>query len=112
MTLVDRAAVVSHAGVGVRSQLEVGVALVVAKKNIEPGMLRLDEVVFEQERLGFRAHHGRLQARHLGHHVGGAGAGNAFLEVSRYALLEIARLADVEQRALGVVVAVDARQTR
>jgi hypothetical protein len=96
----------------VRRDLQVGVALVVAKQDVVARLERLDQVVLEQQRLGLGAHHGGLHARDLRDHVADARAAVALLEVVGNALLQVARLAHVEHRARGVEVAVDTRQLR
>ena len=110
--LVDRAAVVGHAREGCRHQLQVRVALVVAKQDVEARAQRLDQVVLEQQRLGLAAHHRGLQPRDALDHQADARAAVVLLEVARHALLQVARLADVEHRAGRVEVAVDARPLR
>ena len=101
-----RAAVVGHArearrlrrrgAVGGAGDLQVRVALVVAEQDVEARVQRLDQVVLEQQRLGLGAHHRRLQARDARHHVADARAAVVLVEVARDALLQVARLADVE----------------
>ncbi|MNR36091.1 hypothetical protein D3C85_1539810 [compost metagenome] len=73
-------------------------------------MLGLDQVVFQQQGLGFGAHHRGLEAHDLADHVADARAAMALLEVVGDAALEVARLADIQQAALGIEVAVDAGQ--
>ena len=57
------------------------------------------QVVLEQQRLAFRARHRRLDARDLRDHRGDARLVPGLLEIVRDALLEVARLADVERLA-------------
>jgi hypothetical protein len=59
---------------GGAGDLEVGVALVVAEQDVELGVQRLDEVVFQQQRLGLGAHHRGLHAHDLADHVADARA--------------------------------------
>jgi hypothetical protein len=120
--LVDAAPVVGHARKALQRRLalpvlgshagdlEEGVALVVAEQDVVPGVLRLDEVVLQQQRLGLGAHHRGLQAHDLAHHVADARAAVLLGEIAGHALLEVARLAHIQQRALGVEIAVHARQ--
>ena len=120
--LVDAATVVGHARKALECRLalpvlgshagdlEERVALVVAEQDVVPGVLRLDEVVLQQQRLGLGAHHRGLQARDLAHHVADARAAVLLGEIAGHALLEVARLAHIQQRALGVEIAVHARQ--
>ena len=98
--LVDRAAVVGDARIAPRFDLQIGIALVVDEADVEARRQRLDQVVLEQQRLGLGAHDGRLHAGDARDHVAGPdrafAAGVAFREVARDALLQLARLADVE----------------
>ena len=99
-----------------RLDLEVRIALVVDEADVEARRERLDQVVLEQQRLGLRAHHRRLHADDAGDHVAGPdrafAARMALGEIARDALLEVARLADVEHVVGGVEEAVDAGQVR
>ena len=114
--LVDRAAVVGDAREAVRLDLQVGIALVVDEADVEARRQRLDQVVLEQQRFRFGADHRRLHARDARDHVAGPdrrlAAGMALVEVARDALLQVARLADVEHLVGGVEVAVDPGQVR
>ena len=94
------------------SELQVRVAFVVAKQNVVARLQRFDEVAFQQQRLGFRAHHGGFQPGNLAHHVAGARAAMGLLEIAGHAPLEVERLAHIQQRALGVEIAVHAGQRR
>ena len=123
---VDGAAVVGDAGErggrGGRSiararlvrtrDLQVRIALVVAKQDVVARVERLDQVVFKQQRLGLGAHHGRFQPRDLADHVAYARSAVVLLEVAGDALFQVARLAHVEHAVVGVEIAVDARQRR
>ena len=93
-----------------RSHLQVGVALVIPKQDVVLGLQRLDQVVFQQQRLGFGAHHGGLHAHNLAHHVADAGAAMVFLEVAGDPLFQAVGFAHVQQSAIGVEIAVHARQ--
>ncbi len=110
--LVDGATVIGHARKGGRHQLEVRIALVVAKQDVEARAERLDQVVLEQQCLGFAAHHRGLEPRDAFDHQADARACMVLLEVARHALPEVARLADVEHGAGRVEVAIDTRPLR
>ncbi len=124
MLAVHRAAVVGHSrecGGALRVaadlvrravDLEVRVAFVVAKQDVEPGVQRLDQVVLQQQRLGFGAHDGGLHAHDTADHVADAGAAMVLLEIARDALFQVAGLAHVKHAAIGVEITVDARQRR
>ena len=109
---IDAAAVVRHPRVLVRHQLQVRVALVVAKQDVEARRQRLDQVVLEQQRLGLAAHHRRLQPHDAAHHHADARALVVFVEVAGHALLQVARLADIEHLVGRVEESVDTRQRR
>ena len=102
-----------HAVAGARTaELEVGVALVVAKQDVVLGVQRLDQVVFQQQRLGLGTHHRGLHAHDAAHHVADARAVVRLLEIAGHALLQVPRLAHVEHAAVSVEIAVHARQRR
>ena len=110
MFAVDRAAVIGQPREGVAVQLEIGVALVVAKQNVELRRQRLDQVVLEQQGLGLGAHHRGLQPGDPADHVADAGAAVVFLKVAGDALFQAARLAHIQHPALRVEITVNARQ--
>ena len=93
---IDAAAVVGDARHLVRHELEVRIALVVAEQDVEARREGLDQVVLEQQRLGLAAHHGRFEPRDAPDHVADARIAVRLVEVARDALLQVARLADVE----------------
>ena len=74
--------------------------------------MRLDQVVLEQQRFAFGTRDRRFDARDLRDHRRGARMVIGLLKVARHALLQIARLADVERLAGGVEHAIDARPIR
>ena len=65
-----------------RTEFEVRVTLVIPKQDVEARLLRLDEVVFQQQGLCFRAHHRGFHAHNLADHVADAGAIVALGEVT------------------------------
>ena len=93
-------------------QLEIGVAFIVAEKNVVFGRELLDQVVFQNQRLGLGAHHRRLQPCNLADHVANARAAVVLLKIAGHALFQIARLAHIKHLALFVKVAVHPRQRR
>ena len=121
---LDRAPVIGNARIGRGrrraalwqrrggGQLQVGIALVVPKQDVVLRVQRLDQVVFQQQRLGLRTHHRGFHAHDLGDHVANARAALVFLEIAGDALFQVARLADVQHAAVGVEIAVNARQRR
>ena len=124
MAFVHRAAVIGHAwklltGRGARAVLgrhagdfQIRIALVVAKENVVLGVLRLDEVVFEQQRLGLGPHHRRVQSHNLADHVPDARAAMVLAEIAGHPLFQIACLANVKKRILRIEIAIHARQGR
>ena len=109
---VEAAAVEAQLREPVAGEAHVGIALVVAEEDVVARFLRLDQVVLEEQRLAFRARHRRLDARDLREHHGDPRLVRTLLEVARHALLQVARLADVERRAGGIEHPVDARAVR
>ncbi len=93
-------------------QADVRVALVVAEQDVVARLVRLDQVVLEQQRLAFGARDRRLDPRDLREHQRDPRLVRALLEIARHALLQVARLADVERRAGRVEHPVDARAVR
>ena len=88
---------------------DVGVGLVVPEVDVVARLEALDEVVLEDQRLGLGVGDDDLDVLDLGDEdaqplVGGT----RLLEVAPHAAAEVLRLADVEHRALGVFVLVDA----
>ena len=92
------------------SDLQIGIRLVVTKDDVVARRLCLDEIVLEQQRFGFGTRRRRVDARDTLDHVRDARIARALVEVAGDALLQIARLADVEQHAGRIVVAIDAGQ--
>ena len=74
---------------------EVGIAFVVAEKDIVFGRQGFDEVVFENQRFGFGTGDGGFDVVNLFHHQGDARGMVVFLEIARHAPLEVDCFADV-----------------
>ncbi len=82
--------------------LDVRVLLVVPEKDVEPWPMLLDEVGLEDQRLGLRAHHDRLQSLDVPHHLAVLRAQvRVRLEVTSHSCSERLRLPDVQHRPLG-----------
>ena len=92
--------------------LQIRVALVVPKQYVVLGIERLDEVVFEQQRLGFGAHHGGFHAHNFAHHMPDARAAMVFLKVAGDPLFQADGFAHVEHLVLRIKVAVHTGQGR
>ena len=95
---------------GCRSHLQIRVALVIPKQDVVLRLQGLDQVVFQQQGLGFGAHHGSLHADDLAHHMTDAGAAMVFLEVAGDPLFQAVGLAHIQQGTVGIEIAIYARQ--
>ena len=91
---------------------DIGEALVVAQRHVVAGLELLDEIGFEQQRLGVRFGGDEHHRAGLGDHAGDAGRLALGRHIGGDALLDRARLADIEHLALGPDHAVDARPER
>ncbi len=91
---------------------DVGKRLVVAQQHVVARLELLDQVGFQQQRLGLGGGDGGLHARHLHQHQGDAVGVPLPARVGAHPRLQIARLAHVEQLAGGVMHAVNARLAR
>ena len=89
---------------------DVGERLVVPHQHVEARPQALDQVGFEQQRLDLGAGDDELHRRGLAHHPADAVGVEAALRVVGDALLQAARLADIEHVAGRVHHAVDARR--
>ena len=108
--LFERAAVIGHLRVFVGGKHQIGVAFVVAEKNIVFGRQGFDEIVFQNQRFGFAAGNGGFNRMHLPHHQRDAWGMVAFLEIAAHAPLQIHRLAHIKHLAAFIEHAVNARQ--
>ena len=91
---------------------DIGEALVVAQRHVVAGLELLDEIGLEQQRLGVRFGGDEHHRARLRHHAGDAARLAFGRHVGGDALLDRARLADIEHLALGPDHAVDARPER
>ncbi len=92
----------------VQRHREVGVALVIAVLDVEPGVVLLDPGVLQLERLDLRGHHRPLHGRGRSDHRPGARMQSGqVLEVVRQALAQALRLSDVDHPAVLVAEAID-----
>ncbi|MCW0417648.1 hypothetical protein NB689_003402 [Xanthomonas sacchari] len=89
-------------------QQHVGIALVVAQRHVVARRQRLDQLVFQQQRLALAAGDGDIHARHLRQHGHGPRILRRAAEIAGHALAQRAGLSDVEQGVVGGVHAVDA----
>ncbi len=88
------------------AELDVGEALVIAQHDVEAWLVRLDEVVFQQQRLGLRVRDRDLNGGELLHQRLHLRVDVARGKIGADPVLKTARLADVEQFLLGPVHAV------
>jgi hypothetical protein len=84
--------------------------LVVAQQHVVPRLQLLDQVLFKQQRLGFRPRRQEHHRRGLMDHPGDPRAVALRLGIVRHPLLQVARLADVQNRALVIEHPVHARR--
>ena len=99
---VEPAAMEAELRKRIGGQADVRIALVVAKDDVVARFFRFDQVVLEEQRFPLGAGHRRLDPRNLREHHGDPSLVRALLEIARDALLQVARLADVERRAAGI----------
>jgi len=91
------------------SEFDVGVCFIVAQKDVEAGLLLLDEVVFKGESLFIVGDDNVVDIDGLADESAGLGVfPAAFMEIRAYARAEVFRLADVNDLALGIFVEIDA----
>ena len=109
---VGAAPIVGNLREGVGAELQERVGLVVAEQDVEAGLQRLDQVVFQKQRLGLGADGGGVDLHHTGHHLGNARAGQRLAEVRAHPLAQVPRLAHVQHGAGCVLHPIDAGQRR
>jgi hypothetical protein len=106
------AAVEGNAGIGLAgTDMDVGIALVVAQQHVVARPQRLDQLVLQHQRLALAARHGHFDGRDLRNHRRQARLARAAAEVARHPLLQRGGLADVEHGTVGRQHAVDAGLT-
>jgi hypothetical protein len=91
---------------------DIGKRLVVAQQHVEARPQALDQIGFEQQRFDLGARRDELHVRRLAHHLGDAIGVDAAMRIVGDALLQAARLADIEHVAGFVEHAVDAGAVR
>ena len=110
---IDAAAIVGEPRKRLGTEPQIGITLVVPEEDVVLRAQRLDEVVLKKKGLRLAARDGGLESGDLAHHDRDArGEPRGIAEVGRDALLEVARLADVEACARCVEVAVASGQVR
>ena len=92
-------------------QVQVGKTLVVPQHHIEPRPVLLDEIVFKQQRLGLGIRDRDFHVRRFGEQRLHLRLNVAGLKVGSDPVLQVSRLADVEDLAVRIQHPVDARTT-
>ena len=93
-------------------EMQVRKAFVVAQHHVEARPVFFDQIEFQQQRFGVGIRDRDLHARSLGNQCLNLGMHVAGLEIRSDPALEIARLADIEDLALGVQHPVNTRAAR
>ena len=96
----------------IRGDQDIGKRLVVAQHHVEARPQPLDEVGFEQQRLGLGAGDDEFQRAGRGDHAFDAGVETGRPRIGGDALLDVLGLADIEHVAARIDHAVDARPRR
>ncbi len=78
-------------------QLDVGKTLVIAQHTLKRGPVLLDEIEFQQQRLGFRGGDRDLDVADLAHQRFDLGRLLALLEIAAYAIAQAGSLAHIQQ---------------
>ena len=108
--VLDDAAGDEDAGEALILDANIGIAFIVAQHYIVARQILLDQGVFQQQGVGLRFHHRKLQAAGvLDHHAGLVGTVPAVAEIGGHAAAQVLGLAHVEDGVLLVDKAVDAR---
>ena len=98
-----------HPGEIVTGNANPGVGLGILEEDVVLGLVLLDEVVFQQEGIGFGVHHRELGIGNLAYQDAGFGVqalrGH---EILRHTLVEVFGLAYINHRSLGVIVSIHA----
>ena len=93
----------------VAADQDIGEALVIAQQDIEARLQSLDQIGFQQQRLGLGLRHHKLHRAGEGDHQGDAIGVAAAIGIIADAVFQIAGLADIQNRPILVEHAVDAR---
>ena len=82
-------------------QTEIGIPLVIFKKNIILGHIALDKRTFQHQSFKLRASHDDIKIIHLAHHQPGFGRmGSRILEILADTVFQFLRLAHIDNRIL------------
>ena len=92
--------------------INVRVTLVVTKNYVEARLVLLDQVVFEDQCFGFSIGHCYFDVGDQLHHRRRFHRIVTAMKIARYAFLQIARLADINNFVLRIEHAIDARSVR
>ena len=107
---VDRATIIGDARNVVGHDLQIRIALVVPKQDVEPRVQCLDQVVFQEQGFCLTAHHRGFHADDARDHVANARAAMVPVEIAGDAALQITRLAHIKQVILRIEIAIDPGQ--
>ena len=107
--LLLRTTMDAQAWIGAIREMHIGVGLVIAQEDVVRRSPLLDQGLLEQQRLGLVGGDGGLDLRDLCNQRGSLGRQPGLAEIAGEALLEVLRLADIEQLAALVEHPVDTR---
>ena len=91
---------------------QIGIAFIVAKQNIVFGRQGFDEVVFQNQRLGFRAGNRGFHPRHLFDHQHNARRMIIFLEITADTALQVHRFTHIQNLPAVIEHAINTGQVR
>ncbi len=106
---VFRATMDRQPGMRIAAQEDIRIRFVIAQQHVIARLVELDVVVLQQQRFGLGVSHRHVDILDLRHQRFGFTAGEVASEIAGKALFEIFGLADVDNRAAGVIHTVDAR---
>ena len=112
LALLARAAMQRKARKRMRRQHDIRIGLVIAQQNIELRQMRFDQIILQNQRFRFRMRNRRINIDHLPHQGARLGAHAAVAEITRQAITQILRLADIKHLALGIAHLINPRQRR
>ena len=110
LAILARAAMQRQARERVRTEVDIGITLVIAQQNVVLRQMRLDQIILKNQRLGLAVRNCRINIHHLPHQYPRFAAHAAFAEIARQAAAQILCLADIQHRAVAVAHLIDARQ--
>ncbi len=109
---IGRTTKIGQARIVMPGQHQIRISFVVAEQNVVARLERLNQIVFQQQRLGLGGCDGGFNARNVRHHQPNARRQITLLEIRRHPLLQRLRLAHIQQLPRRIVIAVHPRQQR